>query len=280
MTLVKLRILFFMLFYVWISFFFGCQAAQNVPPESDTWKLIWSDEFDGEESPDPTKWESLDYNRRNNDTGPDGWWSSDDAYLDGNGNLVIRARKIDNKNGDDDEFDYSSGMVRSRGRFQQTFGKFEIRCRMPSQPGWWVAFWLMCDSQGNIGDSGEDGTEIDIMEGFGWTERIGHALHWDGYGAAHQSSGFAQEIPGILEGFHTFTLEWDENEYVFLVDGLETWRSAAGGVSKVPEYIKITGEISAEFWAVSENWANDPQNANFPDTFIVDYVRVYTKSNE
>ena len=278
-VLTRSSFLLFMLCCIFTLTFLGCNPAQSKSQNNDSWKLIWSDEFNGTGSPDPAKWETLNYNRRNNDTGPDGWWSSEDAYLDGQGNLVIRVRKIDNQNSDDDAFDYSSGMVRSRGRFEQKFGKFEIRCQMPSEPGWWVAFWLMCDSQGDIGNGGEDGTEIDIMEGFGWTERIGHALHWDGYGAAHQSAGDAREIPGILDGFHTFTLEWDETQYIFSVDGQETWRTTAGGVSKVPEYIKVTGEISTESWAITGDWAGDPLTAAYPDYFVVDYVRVYTKDS-
>ena len=85
---------------------------------------------------------SQSYNRRDNPNGPDGWWDENDVYLDGDGNLVIRVRKIDNKNNDSDSHDYSVGMVRSKGKFEQKFGKFEIRCQLPKKSGWWVAFWL------------------------------------------------------------------------------------------------------------------------------------------
>jgi len=51
--------------------------------------------------------------------------------------------------------------------------------------------------------------------------------------------------------------------------------SKAGGVSKVPAYLKITGELSTLPWAISENWSNDPEQATYPDYFLVDYVRVY-----
>jgi beta-glucanase (GH16 family) len=249
----------------------GCSTSGG----THTWVLVWSDEFNGTGNPEPSKWESLSYNRRNNDSGPDGWWSSNDAYLSGTGNLILRVRQIPNQDSDGDSYDYSCGMVRSRGRFEQRYGKFEIRCKMPTQPGWWVAFWLMADSVGHVNGSGEDGTEIDIMEGFGWTETMQHALHWDGYGTAHQSTGNSFTHNGLLTGFHTFTLEWYESLYIFYVDGQETWRTVAGGVSKVPEYIKISGEISTESWAVSQYWANDPALAIYPDYFTVDYVRVY-----
>ena len=87
--------------------------------------------------------------------------------------------------------------------------------------------------------------------------------------------GTQETIAGIREGFHTFVLEWTEDEYIFLVDNNEVWRTTAGGVSKVPAYVKITGELSTEDWAISEYWSNDPETAEYPDHFLVDYVRVY-----
>lgn len=51
------------------------------------------------------------------------------------------------------------------------------------------------------------------------------------------------------------------------MDGQETWRSSAGGVSQVPEYVKVTEEIGT--------WGGDIQKASLPDYCEVDYVRVY-----
>jgi beta-glucanase (GH16 family) len=255
-------------------------TPQNtLPPdiEKEGWTLTWHDEFDGAGIPDIRNWDRPEYNRRNNDSGPDGWWLNEDSYLDGEGNLIIRARKIPNRNSDSDPYDYSTGAVRSIDRFEQRFGLFEVRCQLPQQPGWWVAFWLMSPTVGNVGNAGEDGTEIDIMEGFGWTDVINQALHWDGYGDAHQSEGKKTTIAGIRNGFHIFTLEWYQEEYVFLIDGAETWRTDAGGVSKVAAYVKITGELSTESWAINEWWSQDPRSATYPDSMVVDYVRVYEK---
>ena len=250
------------------------KRVEDDPPGELEYVLTWSDEFDGENI-DAGKWDKPENNRRNNSEGPDGWWLKEDSYLDGNGNLVIRVRKIDNRNDDNDPYDYSTGAIRTKGHFQQKYGKFEIRCQLPEQAGWWVAFWLHSPSVGNVNNSGEDGTEIDIFEGFGWTDTLNFALHWDGYGADHKSEGYKKTIDGIRDGFHTYTLEWTEEEYVFLVDNAEVWRTTAGGVSKVPAYVKITGELSTESWAINENWSNDPEMAEYPDYFIVDYVRVY-----
>ncbi|MFO7670726.1 MAG: family 16 glycosylhydrolase [Bacteroidales bacterium] len=237
--------------------------------------LIWADEFDGSGEPDATKWERQEYNRRNNENGPDGWWSKEDSYLDGNGNLVIRVRQIENKNEDTDSCDFSVGALRTKGRFEQLYGRFEIRCQLPTQPGWWVAFWMMQGDVGAVGNEGVDGTEVDIMEGFGWTNFINYAFHWDGYGEDHKSTGKKLSPAGIREGFHTFAMEWYPEMYVFYIDGEETWRSKGGGVCNQPGYIKVTGEISTEPWAINNYWANHPAAATYPDSFLVDYVRVY-----
>lgn len=237
--------------------------------------LIWSDEFDGTGIPDASKWERQEYNRRNNDNGPDGWWSKEDSYLDGNGNLVIRVRQIENQNDDADSCDYSVGALRTKGRFEQLYGRFEIRCQLPTQPGWWVAFWMMQGKVSSVGEGGVDGTEVDIMEAFGWTNTINYAFHWDGYGDDHKSTGKKVSPAGIRDGFHTFSMEWYPEMYIFFIDGEETWRSQGGGVCNKPGYIKVTGEISTNDWAINNWWANDPADATYPDSFLVDYVRVY-----
>lgn len=237
--------------------------------------LVWSDEFEGSGAPDASKWERQEYNRRNNDNGPDGWWSKDDSYLDGKGNLVIRVREIDNKNDDTDSFDYSVGALRTKGRFYKKYGRFEIRCQLPTQPGWWVAFWMMQGNVASVGNGAVDGVEVDIMEGFGWTDVINYAFHWDGYGDEHKSLGKKVTPAGIREGFHTFAMEWYPEMYVFYIDGQETWRSEGGGICDQQGYIKVTGEISTQDWAINNWWANDPADATYPDSFLVDYVRVY-----
>lgn len=263
-----------------LVFIAGCAITPKpdvVPsPPNDGWELVWSDDFDGSRI-DSSKWESMEWMRKNNPGGPDGWWRKEDAYLDGKGELILRCRKINNRNDDNDPFDYSTGAIRSKGKFEQKFGKFEIRCKLPSQPGWWVAFWLMTPGVAKVDNSGEDGTEIDVFEGFGGSSRINHALHWDGYGKDHKSKGNMLTEPGIEEGYHVFAVEWNEKEYIFSIDGKETWRSDAGGVSKVPAYVKVTSELSTEKWAIGDNWAGDPAKAAYPDYFYVDYVKVYRK---
>ena len=223
-------------------------------PEGKKWELIWHDEFCGEKL-DSSKWEKLgDFKRR------DGWWVKEDTYLDGKGNLVLRTKK--------DGQHYTSGAIRSYGKFEHKFGYWLARVKFPTQQGHWPGYWLFArPGVFSIGDEGRDGTEIDIMEKASLEDKITHTLHWDGYGEHHGMAIKYYEKPGLSKGFHTFGLWWKENEYIFYVDGKETWRTSAGGVSQVPEYIKFSLEI-AEF-------TGDITKADLPDYFIVDYMRVY-----
>lgn len=223
------------------------------PPEGSKFKLVWSDEFNGHQL-DETKWNRLGDSKRR-----DGFWIKEDAYVDGKGSLILRTRKDGDR--------YTCGAVNTRGKFERAFGYYVARCKMPVQPGHWPAFWLMCDGVSSIGNDGRDGTEIDVMEAPWRDGRLTSNLHWDGYGKDHKSVGTKFTIPATTHGWHTYGLLWTKTEYVFYVDEKEVWRSSAGGVSQVPEFLKLTEEIGT--------WGGKIQEAQLPDYFSVDYVRVY-----
>jgi beta-glucanase (GH16 family) len=231
------------------------EAASLLPelPAGQSWQLAWHDEFHGTQL-DASKWESPEYERRGH------LWRAANATVDGHGNAILETSKVGER--------FASPCLRTRGTYEKAFGFFEVRCRLPTEPGHWPAFWLFCDAVGKVGDEGRDGTEIDIME---WPHRDGRvqlALHWDGYGKEHKSEGKVVTRPALLDGqFHHFALWWTPAEYVFYIDGEEVWRTTAGGVCQVPVYLKLSVEIGS--------WAGDITKASLPDRFVVDYVRVY-----
>jgi beta-glucanase (GH16 family) len=226
-------------------------------PGGKSWKMVWNDEFDGT-AIDTAKWELPDGKRR------DHWWSPKSAFLDGKGHLVLRTENRDGK--------FFSPCLRTRGKYEKAFGYFVTRCKLPKEPGHWTAFWLYAPSVNKVGDDGRDGTEIDIFE-WPWRDgRVQHTLHWNGYGTAHKSSGHVSKPAGVTDGqFHVFSLWWSPEEYVFYVDGVETWRTKAGGVCQVPLYLKWSTEIG--------EWAGDIRKAKLPDDTVVDYVRVFDVVN-
>ncbi|HWI58259.1 MAG TPA: glycoside hydrolase family 16 protein [Bacillota bacterium] len=240
--------------------FWPCGAQTNVPkaflpppPAGQEWKLLWHDEFDGTQL-DETKWNRLgDWKRKG------GYWAKEDVSLSGQGTLLLRTKKDGDR--------YTCGAINTQHKFEHAFGYYVARCKMPRQPGHWPAFWIMGSGVGKVGDEGRDGTEIDIVE-IPWRDgQITFNLHWDGYGKDHKTAGTKIKLKEVTEGFHDYGLLWTAEEYVFYVDGKEVWRSKAGGVCQVPEFIKLTEEIGT--------WGGDITKATLPDYFEVDYVRVY-----
>ena len=61
-----------------------------------------------------------------------------------------------------------------------------------------------------------------------------------------------------MDGWHTFSVWWKPDEYVFYVDGNETWRTKAGGVCQVPLYIKLSDEVGDWFDDVAEGKPRAP----------------------
>ncbi|MFB9829914.1 family 16 glycosylhydrolase [Lederbergia wuyishanensis] len=252
---------------IFISLVTGC--ANSVSKEEtiaikakkkEGWKLTFSDNFEGEKL-DPKKWAHAPEWTRHS-----GQWSDQEAFLDGNGHLIIQVSEKDGK--------YYSGAIRTKDIFEQAYGYYEIHAKLPKEEGFWTAFWLMSNSVHTVGNDGKDGTEIDIFETpFAKKgDYIQHALHWDGYEQNHKSAGEVAHIPGIYEGYHTFALEWNKDEYIFYIDDQETWRTSAGGVSQSPSYLKITAEVG--------DWAGNIKNANLPAQLEVDYVRVYERKKD
>jgi type II secretion system protein G len=239
----------------------GKETAKDVLPPAPagrTWKMVWHDEFEGTKL-DETKWDVPPDGRRR-----DAWWMRKAISLDGQGHLVVSTFKDGDK--------YVDGCVRTKGKFEHAFGYYVARIQLQKQPGHWSAFWLYNQSVNNERGDGRQGTEIDIYEKPWLDDRVQQTLHWGGYGEHHKSEGKVVRVPGVMEGWHTFSLLWLPDEYVFYVDGRETWRTKAGGVCQVPLYIKLSDEVG--------NWGGDIKQAKLPDHFLVDYVRVYNLAEE
>jgi beta-glucanase (GH16 family) len=230
-------------------------SAQFLPPApaGESWRLVWKDEFDGS-ALDTTKWGFRPEGPRR-----DGWWVKKAVSVDGGGHLAISALKEDGR--------YLSGCIVTAGKFEHAFGYYETRVQFQRQPGHWSAFWLQCEGTSRLGNEGRDGMEIDVWEKPTLDDQIEHNLHWEGYGKEHKHAGQKTNVPGLSRGWHTAGMWWKRDEFVFFVDGRETWRTNAGGVSQVPEYLMLSNEIGT--------WAGDISTAKLPDAFLVDYVRVF-----
>lgn len=227
----------------------------------EDYQLIWQDEFNGP-TLDTSKWAY----RGTGSTRGNGIVSAKNCYLDKQGHLIIEATKTDTN--------YVIGQIGTMNKFHQTYGYFECRAKTSSQIGTCAAFWLQSSTYGSIiGDPGQSGTEIDIMEyrHANNKELVHHTIHWDGYGKDHRQEGSRERVKNFDKDFHTFGLEWTEKKYIFYIDGKRVW-STRKAVSQTMQYIILSLEMT--------NWCGDPSNSVFPDRVLFDYVRVYEMKGE
>ncbi len=195
------------------------------------------------------------------------------------GNLVIPVVYLEEGMGGEGAGWYSAGIDTdddAPNGFSQKFGYFECRCILPKGADIWSAFWLMNSGVFNEDGSGRDGTEIDIFEsdcyGDFMENSVTSNLHFDSYNEMHQKHGAKKFLTGNnpYEEYNTYGLEWNENEYIFYINGVETFRTSFGGVSQNEEYVILSVEMKGEDGVPEYRDASGE-----PAEFIVDYVRVY-----
>jgi beta-glucanase (GH16 family) len=227
---------------------------------SPEYQLVWSDEFNSTYL-DTTKWNFRLLGQRRQAINV-----KNTVRLEGNGNLVLTTRKV----GDE----IHTAMIGTQGKFETTFGYFECRVKLQPSHGHWSAFWLQSPTMNQVGDTKKYGIEIDIYECFEPQDNvIVHNLHWDGYEKDHKHKGSGNRtVNGLLDGYHTFGLEWTPEEYIFYIDGEISWRTDEA-ISHTDEYIILSLEVGDKQKKVVE------RNQTFWDNVYFDYVRVYQKPN-
>jgi beta-glucanase (GH16 family) len=199
------------------------------------------------------------------------------AALDGNGNLVITARKENPGNYQCwyGRCEYTSARMNTAGKFTTTYGHVEARMKLPRGQGMWPAFWMLGHDIGSVGwpNSGE----IDIMENVGYEPGTVHGtLHGPGYSGG-EGIGAGYTLPGgraFADDFHTFAVDWSPNSITWSVDGQVYQRRTPadlGGdrwVFDKPFFLILN-------LAVGGDWPGLPDASTvFPQRLVVDYVRV------
>ena len=193
-----------------------------------------------------------------------------------NGNMIITGDyQTDGTYGEG----WYTGMVKLKERYCK--GYFEIKCKVNAGSGFWSAFWIQADSPYNaaISKGGVGGCEIDIFESMSYDSFIGknsvaqtvHCAGVDGVQEGFQSLRLGDFYGNnIYEEYNTYGLEWNDEEYIFYINGVETRRTSFGnGVSEVMEDVIVSLEIPEE-----EKLAGLDKE-NYKTEFIVDYVKIY-----
>lgn len=245
--------------------------------DMDKFTITFDEEFEGEL--DRSVW-SGHYQYGNSTVSRKGsYWNQYLAQTE-EGKLVIPVVYLEEGMGGEGAGWYSAGIdtdADSPNGFSQKYGYFECSCILPKGADIWSAFWLMNSGVFDEDGNGKDGTEIDIFESDCYGDLFENAvtsnLHFDGYGDAHQKLGARQFLlcNNPYEEFNTYGLEWNENEYIFYINGVETFRTDFGGVSQNEEYVILSVEMKGEDGLPSQR-ENAPADSA---EFIVDYVKVY-----
>jgi len=239
--------------------------------------LVWSDEFDGT-AVDLSKW-SFQLGDGTEVGLPPGWGNNELQYYRAeNATVADGVLTISAKEESVAGRDYTSARLRSLGKGDWTFGRMEMRARMPIGQGIWPAFWMLASDSiyGTWAASGE----IDIVEYIGGQpHRIFGTLHYGGPwpGNAFSSSAYLLPSGTFHEEFHVFAVEWEFGEIRWYVDDVlfavrNIWFSTGGAF---PAPFDVDFHLLLNL-AVGGNLPGPPNASTvFPQDYVIDYVRVY-----
>ncbi len=239
-------------------------------------QLVWADEFDGSEL-DLSKWSF-----QIGDGCPSlcGWgnnelqWYSTDNHEVANGFLTITARE-ESRSGRS----YTSTRIRTINKGEWTFGRFEMRAKLPIGQGIWPAFWMLPTDNSIYGTWAASG-EIDIMEMVGHQPATTHGtIH---FGAEWPNNRFTTNSTSLNSGtfnddFHIFALEWESDAIRWYLDNelyatLTSWSTTSGAY---PAPFNIDFHLLLNL-AVGGDWPGTPDSTTvFPQEYVIDYIRVY-----
>lgn len=281
----------------------GCSTDETQTVAQFT-ELVMQDEFDVDGAPNPDIW-SYDIG-----TGINGWGNQELQYYTNrpeniivqNGYLIITAREESFQSSN-----YTSARILTKGSFEQKYGRFEARIRLPNGKGLWPAFWMLGS---NIEEERDDNLnsfiwpfcgEIDILENAGSKPTIiSGAVHGPGYsGGEPILKEYDLENDRVDTGFHVYGVEWGLDYINFYVDDVLYNQITPDDLPNgpFPEFYEeiFTDPVELEEYRARWNqWVYDqpfymllnvavgglfdgPPNAEtvFPQTMLVDYVRVY-----
>ena len=263
-------------------FCFGsCDELCN--SDSIEYTLVWNDEFDGNGAIDSAKW----FHQTQLPNG-NSWFNNelqhytdrlDNSYVS-NGTLKIIAKK-ETYTDQGQTKEYTSARLNSKYAF--TYGRVEVRAKLPEGVGTWPAIWMLGQNINEVGaywqTQGYGITswpycgEVDIMEHWGTNQNyVQSALHTpSSYGGTTNLGG--QYISNASTEFNIYCLEWTPEQMIFSVN----------------DYVHYTYNPSVQN---SETWPFDSAQylllniaiePSVTSSFIesemeIDYVRVYEAS--
>ena len=273
------------IWYVAILFISICAAAQTNTSTSQVapagWALTWSDEFNAADGSavDSSKWIL--------ETGGGGWGNHELEYYTGRaqnafqqgGNLVIKVLDEKYTGVDGVTRTYTSARLKTQRKFSQAYGRFEARLKIPRGQGIWPAFWMLGADVEKVG--WPTCGEIDIMENVGKEPSAVHGtIHGPGY-SGDKGIGSPYALPAekkFADDFHVYAVEWEPAAIRFYVDDHLYATRTPAEIPKGAKWVYDHPFFLLLNVAVGGDWPGNPDATTvFPQTMLVDYVRVYRR---
>ncbi len=251
-------------------------SGYTTPKEYAGFSLSWEDEFDGD-SLNAAYWtQELGDGCPNNC----GWGNKELQYYRADntilskGNLIITAKKQSFGSRQ-----YTSSRIVTKGKKFFKYGRIDIRAALPKGKGLWPALWMLGSNIDAV--SWPSCGEIDIMELAGdLPNRVVGTVHFGSNTADHQYKGNSKYLPGnedFNSSFHVFSLNWEADKIEFLVDD-QIFYTVTPATVNGAAYPFNKNFFFIFNVAVGGNFPGDPDGtASFPQSMIVDYVRVFKK---
>ncbi len=249
----------------------SCNQNKQKQEQEGKWELAWAEEFDYNGKPDAGYWGFEKGYIRNNELQ---YYTDQLANVSvGDGVCTITARL----EGPDS---ITSSSINTRDRYEITYGRLEVRAKIPSALGTWPAIWMLGSNRSEVG--WPECGEIDIMEHVGYDPGKIHAnIHTAAYNhVMGTNKGNTIDAGDPSAGFHLYALEWDEERmdffyddslyFTYLNDGEgnpDTWPFGE------PHYLIIN-------LAYGGSWGGNRgvDTTALPLEFLIDYVRHYRQS--
>lgn len=214
----------------------SAQYAEK-PAAYDGYKLVWHDEFNKDGKPNPNDWGYEIGIVRNQE---DQYYQPQNAFCK-NGKLIIEGRKERVKNPkynpnkkaewpNLEYAEYSSACLTTDKKHSWTYGRFEIRAKIPAMTGCWPAIWLLGqDYVESPKYEWPHNGEIDVMEYY-QVQGVPHILAnacWGSTVVKHDARWNSAKIlySDITGGdkdwadkFHVWRMDWDENNIKIYLD--------------------------------------------------------------
>ena len=299
--------LFFIALVITNTVFSQSGTTTNTIQTTKEWKLVWQDEFNYIGLPDPSKWDYEDGFIRNNEKQFYTVKRKENVFVK-EGFLTITGRKETYINPHYEELkrknveleypsryadlpdslipswikskyapyaQYTSGSITTKNKASWKYGRFEVRAKLPQGSGIWPALWMLGVDENKL--KWPKCGEIDIMEFIGITPgTIYGTVHYaDTLTKMHQHKQGKEKVLNLHDDFHIYATEWDSTQIVIFVDDkaylkfpLSNTGSTEENAFRQPFYFLIN-------LALGGSWPGPIDDSILPQSFMIDYVRVY-----